>query len=132
MDLSTISIPDTAKIHLEFPGVGKLYSDDEKTKPVVIEVYGPASNQAVDYRRKLMRETQANIGKKGMRGISIGDPEEREIERLCALTASVRNLSYNGEAISAGTIVKVYRDPKMGWVRDQVAEKLGSWEDFLA
>jgi hypothetical protein len=109
-----------------------LYEDDKKTKPVVIEVYGPASDQAVDYKRKMTRKVQHQIAKKGIKGIGQGDVEETEIDRLCALTAGCKGLVYKGEKITRETIRSVYSDPKMGWIRDQVAEKLGGWDDFLA
>lgn len=47
------------------------------------------------------------------------------------LTADVANLTYQGELITAATIGRVYKDPKMGWLVDQVKERLGSWDDFL-
>ena len=133
MDLSTLNVPETATIHLEFPGMGKLYADDAKSQPVTIEVYGPASNQAVDYRRKMSRKVQSEMAKRGNRGLSnLGDLEEQELERLCALTAGVSGLIYKGETITKDTVRKVYADPKMGWIRDQLNEKLSGWEDFLA
>ena len=132
MDIGTLEIPKTVKVHLEFPGVGKLYGDDAKTHPVVIEMCGPASDQFVEWRRKLTRQVQAEMAKKGLKGIASGDPDEQALDRLCALTASVSNLVYNGEKITASTIRKVYADPKMGWIRDQVREKIASWEDFLS
>ena len=133
MDLSTLNVPDTARIHLEFPGMGKLYADDAKTQPVIIEVYGPASNPAVDYRRKMTRKVQSEMAKRGSKGLAnLGDLEEQELERLCALTAGVSGLIYKGETITKDTVRKVYADPKMGWIRDQLNEKLSGWEDFLA
>jgi len=132
MDISEISIPETVEIHIEFPGMGKLYADDDKTTPSIIEMYGPSSDQAVAHKRKLMRQVQSQIAKKGMKGIGQGDPEEQEIDRLCALTARVSGLTYKGESITRDTIRKVYADQKMGWIKDQLLERIGSWEDFLA
>lgn len=134
MDLAKLQIPDTAKVHVEFPGQGKLYADPEKKKPVVIEVYGPASDQVVAYRRKMIRESQARIGKRGLKGFSKMAPEEMEdleVDRLVAFTASVQNMVYKGEEVTPETIEKVYRDPHMGWLVDQVRDKVGGWEDFL-
>lgn len=131
MDISTLAIPDTAEVHLEFPGIGKLYADDKKTQKVAITVYGPSSDAAVAHKRKMVQQAQQKIAKKGIKGLASGDIEESDIDRLCALTADVENLVYEGEKITAKTIRKVYSDPKMGWIKEQVAEKVGSWEDFL-
>jgi len=136
-DLASLEVPDTVEIHIEHPSVGLLYLDDEKqTGPVTISMYGPASEPAIKYRRKLLKEATARLGKRGAKGLiqnqSPEEMERREIERLCALTAGVQNLQYNGELITVETISKIYSDPKMGWLVDQPKEKIGGWDDFLA
>ena len=134
MDLSKLEIPDTITVHIEFPGVGKLYEDEEKKKPSIIELRSPASNEVIAYTHELQRKLSMKVGKRGIKGLVI-DPDEvdkRAIERLCVFTASVKNLVYNGESITAETIEKVYADPKMGWLCDQLNDRLGSWDDFLA
>lgn len=134
MDINELNVPDTATIHLEFPTIGKLYADDDKALPVTIEVYGPSSDVAVSYRRKMMRDVQKRFGKGGMKSLSKIPPEEleeQEVDRMVAMTARVSNLTYKGEAITADSIRKVFEDPKMGWLVDQVKEKLGGWDDFL-
>lgn len=134
MDLSKLSIPDSITVHIAFPGRGKLYDDDKKEKPTTIELLSPASDEVINYKHKLQHKVSMKIGKRGMKGIVI-DPEETDknaVERLVVFTASVNNLTYNGELITAETISKVYSDPKMGWLCDQLNERLGSWDDFLA
>ena len=130
MDLSKLSIPDTVTVHIEFPGVGKLFEND---KPTTIELRSPASDEVIKYGHELQRKISMKMGKRGLKSLTIS-PEEsdkRAIERLCAFTASVNNLVYDGESITCDTIEKVYADPKMGWVCDQLNERLGSWDDFL-
>jgi hypothetical protein len=127
MDISKLSIPETATVHISFPGIGKLYSDDDKSKPVTIEVLSPASNEAV----KLRKQTVSRILKKKNQDLTADDIEERTIENLIAMTHKVNNLEYNGEKINKATIGKVYADPNMGWLTDQVAVKIGGWDNFL-
>jgi len=134
MDLSQLAIPDTVTVHLEFPGMGKLYDDEKKTKPSTIELFSPASDQVIEYTHKIQRKVALKMGKRGLKGVT-SSPEELEqmgIDRLCAFTANVNNLTYAGEKITTKTIDKVYSDPKMGWLCDQLNEKLGSWDDFLS
>lgn len=133
MDLNNLEIPETAEIHLEFPGRGKLH--DEQGNPVTIEVYGPSSDVAIAHRRKVMKEAQSRFGRGGMKSLSKISPEEideKEIDRLVAMTSGVNNLTYKGEEVSPDNIRSIYENPKMGWLTDQVRERLGSWEDFLA
>lgn len=134
MDVSQLEVPNTAIIHIEFPGVGKLYSDKEKTKPTTIEVFGPASDEAVAQRRKISRDARQMVAKNGAKAIAKRSQEEiedAEIDHLVAMTSCVKNLEYNGKAISRENINIVYRDPKMGWLVDQVKEKISGWENFL-
>ena len=134
MDLSSLEVPDTVTVHLEFPGTGLLYDDDKKTKPIAIELFGPATNEAINYGHKMQRKAVAKMGKRGLKSLKMS-PEEMDqqgVERLCAFTASVSNLTYNSKKMTPETMSEVYSDPKMGWLCDQLNEKLGSWDDFLA
>jgi hypothetical protein len=114
--------------------MGKLYDDEKKTKPTEIELLSPASDQVIAYSHELQRKLSMKMGKKGFKSLAISPEEvdQRAVERLCTFTASVNNLTYNGEVITADTVNKVYNDPKMGWLCDQLNERLGSWDDFLA
>lgn len=134
MDLSKIEVPETAVIHIEHPTVGKLYEDAERKKPCTIEVYGPSSDQAVKLRRAATRKMSERLGKKGMKALSSIPPEEledMELEKLVALTAKVSNIEMDGVKVTTANIEELYRNPRYGWIREQVAEKVGSWEDFL-
>lgn len=134
MDLAQLEIPDTISIHLEFPGVGKLYDDQKKKKgPMTIELFSPASKQAIEYGHKIQKQAIARMGKRGIKQIKMTPDEidQQNTDRLVAFTASVINLTYNGELVTTETIEKVYADPKMGWICDQLNARLGSWDDFL-
>ena len=134
MDLSKLSIPDTVSIHLEFKGE-KIYADDDtKKNPCVIELRSPASDEVIAYTHELQRKVSMKMGKRGMKSLVIqpDEADKRAVDRLCAFTASVQNLTYNGELITVDTIDRVYSDPKMGWLCDQLNDRLGSWDDFLA
>ena len=134
MDINSIEIPNTVKVHLVHPQTGaKLYTDGDKKKPVVIEMFGPASDEAVAHRRKVMREATKRMGQ-GKRGakMSAEEIEQHNVDRLVALTASVINLTNNGEKVTTDNVRAVYENPRYGWVVEQVGERLGSWEDFLA
>ena len=131
MDLAQLNIPDTITVHLEFPGTGKLYEDGE---PSTIELLSPASDQAITFNRKVQRKLNARLAKRGMKSLKI-EPEELEaqnVERLCAYTFGVNNLIYEGEPVTVDNIKAVYENPKMGWLCDQLSERLASWDDFLA
>ena len=132
MDLSQIEVPDTATIHIEHPTLGKLYTEDKQ--PCEIVVYGPASDKAMAWKRRATKIATERLSK-GLKGFARTSPSELEaveLERLVTLTADVHNIELGGEKITAANVRNLYSDPKFGWLRDQVAEKLGSWEDFLS
>lgn len=131
MDLAQLDIPDTITVHLEFPGTGKLYEDG---KPSTIELLSPASDQGIAFNRKIQRKINSRVAKRGMKSLKL-EPEElerQEVERLCAYTYSVNNLIYEGESVTVENISKIYENPKMGWLCNQLSERLSSWDDFLA
>jgi len=132
MDLSKLDVPETAVIHIEHPSLGKLKDSDGKA--CTIEVYGPATNQAIAQKRKAMKAVAERIGSKGIKAFGKIPPDEldeMELDRLVALTASVSGLEIDGEKITEKNVRTLYENPRYGWIREQVAEKLGGWEDFL-
>ncbi len=135
VDISKLHLPDTAEIHIEHPQIGKLYADENKTQPVVIEIHSPASNQSIAYKRKMQQEAQARVSSKGAKSALKFKPEEleeMEIQRMVALTASVRHLEFeDGEPVTVDNVIRLYRDEKMGWLTDQVRARIGGWDDFL-
>ena len=132
MDLNTLEIPETITVHLEFKGE-KLYSDGAIDKPLTIELYSPASDEAIDYKRKVQRKTMVKLKKSRTNSIDMTpeEIEEQGVERLVAFTAGVHNIELDGKKIGKSNISEVYSDPRFGWINDQLNEKLGSWDDFL-
>lgn len=133
MDLNSIEIPDTAVIEIEHPRGGKLNGKDGK--PCTITVYGPASDRAIEYDRKNKKRIFDRIGKKGAKGLASMSAEEAEeyaLDRLSTLTAAVSGIEIGGKPVTPENIRSVYAEPKYGWLRQQVEEKLSGWDDFLA
>ena len=132
MDLNTLEIPETITVHLEFKGE-KLYSDGDINKPLTIELYSPASDEAQDFKRKVQRKTMVKLKKSRTNSIDMSPEEmdEQAVERLVAFTASVNNIELNDKKVTKANVGEVYADPRFGWINDQLTEKLGSWDDFL-
>lgn len=133
MDLNSIAIPETVVVHLELRGE-KLYSGDDKNKPMLITLYSPASDNVIEYKRKVQRKAMAKMKKSRSGNIELTpeEIEEQTVDRLVAFTASVENIELNGNNITPANVRDVYSDPRFGWINDQLTDKLGSWDDFLA
>lgn len=135
MDLSKLHVPETAVIHIKHPTEGPLYSDDARKKPCTITVFGPSSDQAVAVQREATKWASQRMGKNGLKGlvnVPAEELEERAVQRLAKLTAAVDGIEYEGKKVTPETVEQLYHDKRLGWLREQVMEKVGSWEDFLA
>ena len=134
MDLFILEAPDTFCIHLQHPEIGHLYSDEEKKNPVTITVYGPGSEESTRFERKYQKQLSQVMASKGIKGIYKIPPENQEqtnLDRLVAMTKSVENMEYNGQPVTIENIRELYSNPKLGWIRTQVAKKTGSWDEYL-
>jgi hypothetical protein len=134
MDLLNLEAPDTLEVHLQHPDIGLLFADKERTLPVSITVYGPGSEQATKFERKYQKKLSQVMSSRGMKGVFKIPPEEQErtnLDRLVALTHSVDNMEFGGEPVTVDNIRKIYENPKLGWIRAQVAKKTGSWDEYL-
>ena len=135
MDLSQLDIPDTVTVHIEFPSVGKLYADDAKKKPMLVELFSPASDEAIAFKNKVNRKLAAKMSKKGFRKSNMMSPDELEeqaVERLIAMTSSVSNIIFGGKELSVKDMEDIYRNPKYSWINDQLMSRVGDWDDFLS
>lgn len=134
MNLFDLEAPDVVKVHIQHPDMGLLYADDEKTLPLIISVYGPGSSQATKFERKYQKKLSKIMSSRGLKGVFKISPEEQEesnLDRIVALTESVQNMEFNGETITPENIRKIYANPKLGWIRAQIAKKTGSWDEYL-
>jgi hypothetical protein len=134
VDLLNLEAPDTIDIHIVHPEIGSLYADDERTQSVVITVHSPGSEVALEFDRKQQKAMSQIIAKKGLKGIykiPFEEQEENNLNRLVALTAGVRNMEFNGNPVIPENIREIYKNPKLGWIRNQVSTKISSWDNYL-
>jgi hypothetical protein len=105
-----------------------MYADEAETLPLQITVYGRSSKQ---YRNWLAVANRASLA----RGKKPQTPEQiltETAEFLAAITKSIHNFDLDGEALdNSESFKKLYSNPSLVWVADQVAESLGAAEGFL-
>lgn len=94
--------------------------------PVTITLYGPGSEQAIKAQAKSDAAEQAKAFA-AIRGKPAKDtPDAARLaraERLASCTASI-----NGLAIAP---LDLYRNPKLGYITNQVERFSGDWANFL-
>lgn len=130
-DISTLALKETFVLHLKHPVTNEaLLVGGDEDKPVTISLYGTASKQ---YRNALtgLQSRQLRRQTKKERGT----PEqirEEQLNLLVACSAGSENLSYQGEAVNDEIAFrKLYSDPTLSWIKDQVDEALGDQSNFL-
>lgn len=127
------ALADTTVIILKDPDTEmELFADDEQTKPLTIELYGRASKQYKNHMSGIMRKLEANKRKNKQDNRSYEEMLEDSAELLSALTIKVTNFDYEGEAIVGKEMFKkLYLDPSLSWIGDQVTAALDDNGNFL-
>lgn len=140
-DVATFDISDTTEITINHPKTGEPFlvdveEDDgqggSKTvkKPMSVSVYGPGSKPFKAAQMVSQKAYQATFH----RGKSRETPEQNEARTatfLSACTISFNGFTYNGgDPKDRETFRACYRDPKRGWLTEQVNAEMGDWANF--
>ncbi len=126
-NITTKKVSDSTFLHLRDPATDeKLY--DEDGNKVGIELYGKASKQ---YRQALSELSRKAVQRKN-KSQSFETNVEDNVGILVAISKEAVNMDYNGEALdNAASFTKMYSDPTLFWVKDQVSEMLEDTAAFL-
>lgn len=127
------ALADTTTIILKDPDTEmELFDDDEQTKPLTIEIFGRSSKQYKTYMSAVLRKQEASKRKNKQDNRTFEEILEESAELLAALTIKVSNFDYDGEAIVGKEMFKkLYLDPSLSWIGDQVSEALSDNGNFL-
>lgn len=134
-DITTIAVAATTTFQLRDAAGNLLFTaaaDNEAAQPVNVTVYGPGSAQYADATAKRNRRQLERLRKKGRVEITADETTKEVSEFLAAITVSFDNLSYPpaGGATGYELFKAVYADRRLGFIADQVQEKIGDWENF--
>ena len=130
-DILSAQLEDTTILHLEHPVTGPIYADEAETLPVTIELYGRSSKQHRQWLALALRKQEANKHKKE-KAKSPDEMLEENAEFFATMTVSIKNMKMGDvELTSKEAYKKLYANPKLMWITEQVSEKLGDVESFL-
>lgn len=131
-NVSTLSLKDTATLHLRHPvSMEYLYADPEtKQKPVTIELYGTASKQ---YRNAVTAMQNRKLKRDMKKEKATAEVlKEESLKLLLACSAGSSELAIGKSPVNDEESFRaLYSDPKLSWIRDQVDEALGDVSNFL-
>jgi hypothetical protein len=131
LDISSFSLNDTTIIHLEHPVTGEyLYADEAETQPVTVEIYGKSSKQ---FRNYIAAENRKSLNPANKKKAKNADENlEDNADFYTALTKKISGLNLRGEELdNPDSIKKMYLDPSLSWVAEQVGAKLNETDAFL-
>lgn len=138
MKIKDIAVLDTHRLHLRDAEGELMYEVDahgqpDETKPVVAVIYGPGTKQ---YRKAKADQQNRAIGLLQRKGAK-QTPEsiaQQTAEFLADITAELHHLDADdddGEPLAGRDLfVAVYRDPKIGFIADQVHAAVHDWANF--
>lgn len=119
-NIKSQAVSDTTFMHLRDPSTDEAIVDD-KGNAVGIEIYGKASAQ---YRRALSELSRKSLARKG-KPQSFETNVEDNIALLAAISKEAVNLDYDGTPVdSPAMFIKMYSDPSLYFLKDQVGEAL--------
>ena len=129
------SLQDTTILHLVDPDTGeKMYDSDDETKPLTIEVYGPASKQYRNWlasaQRKADKEKKQNRGEPKLKTPDEALADTAEFLSTLSIKASNFDMG-DGPIASKEAFKELYSDVSLMWIVEQVAEVLGDTSAFL-
>lgn len=128
-DIRKFAVEPTGRLHLRNANDELMYADDEKTKPIAVNLYGPGSKQYARAQTIQQNHMIDKLKRKGKADQTTEQKSEELVEFLTGCTASFENLEYDdlqGEALA----MAVYSDLSIGFIAEQVGKHLGDWSNF--
>lgn len=131
-DISTLALKeDTFEMQFRHPATSELlFSDDEKTKKVSVNLYGTASKQ---YRNALrgMQDRQLKRNAKKEKPSSEIFKEEG-LSLIVACIDGFNNFAVGGKVpTTEADFRELLGNPQFSWIKDQIDEALGDTSNFL-
>lgn len=134
-NISTRALSDSTTLHLVDPETGAfMFADEAETQPLTIELYGRSSKQYRNWLAEASRK-QEQEKKKNRGELKVKSPDEAikdSAEFLAAVSIKANNFDMDGVAIdSKEAFKKLYSNPSLMWIGEQVVEALGDMANFL-
>lgn len=128
-NLNDLAMADTTVLLLKHPVSDEtLYSDDAKTKPASISLFGTSSKQY----RNAIAAMQNRALKRGKKQATAEVMREESVELLAACSERGINFEYQGKPLlGASDFRALYSDPAFSWLKDQVDAAIGDTSNFL-
>lgn len=127
------SLQDTTTLHLVDPETGEeMYDGEDMSKPLTIELFGKSSKQHQKWLSAAMRKSE--LEQKAKKKTKTAEELLAEnAEFFATMTKAINNIDLDGEPLdNKEAFKKLYGNPALLWINEQVAEKLGETASFFS
>lgn len=126
MDIRTKAVSETSVLHLRDASDELMFDGD---KPITVTVYGPGSKAYARAKTEQSNRLIDRMKKKGKTDQSPDEAAREKAEFLCAVTASMDGIEYDGKQ-GSDLFRAVYGDVSLGFIADQVVKHVEEWGNF--
>lgn len=131
MDIRKFAVEPIGRLHLCDASGEPMYADDEKTRPIAVNLYGPGSKQHARAQAAQQNRMLDQLKRKGKTEQSAEQKAADAAEFLAACTESFENMDYDGiTGLTEALARSVYADKSIGFIADQAAQFIGDWANF--
>lgn len=126
------SLQDYTTLTLIDPSTGEeMYADGDESKPLQIELFGKSSKQHRSWLSSMLRKNEMEQRTK-KKAKTADELLSENAEFFATMTKAIHNFDLDGEKLdNKDAFKKLYGNPALVWIGEQVAEKLGDTESFL-
>lgn len=129
-NITSRALADTTILHLTDPETGLfMYADEAEKQPLTIELYGRSSKQYRNWMAATLRKQDADKKKKAK---SLEETLDDNADFLATVSVKASNFDMDGVAIDSKEMFKkLYANPSLLWIGEQVSEKLSELGNFI-
>lgn len=133
-DITDFEVEETGYLHFTNANDDLMYLKDDDgendlTKPIGGYFFGPGSKEYAKAQTVNSNKIVARVKKKGNVDQTPEQKAKEDAEFLVLVTDRFENLTL-GDLSGAELQKAVYLNPKLGFIKDQVAKHTGDWANF--
>ncbi len=128
MDIKSLRIKDTGRMHVTDASGNKLY--DEKNKAVIIVLHSPASKEYAQANANRENMLVDMLREKGSASATVESKSKAKASYLVDCTHSMEGIEYDGLK-GRDLFNAVYTDRAIGFIADQANVRLNDWSNFI-
>jgi len=130
MDIKKFAVEPKKRLHLRDAAEQLMYADENKTLPMVVNLYGPGSKQYVRAKAAQNSKLMEKLKRKGKIDQTAEQSAAETAEFLSACTESWENVEYEQLTQTQALSMAIYSDESIGFIADQVTKEISEWSNF--